>query len=307
MKKLFLILVVVGLAFASCTKVDTIVPKVAKVGSVEGLFKAVYGDISLAKDYVSPVVTYNIWSMYAVNSPFYGNQPFAYVKGDEFITGSAAQKWWAIDGNNPVGFASSQGVYSNLTPIENLRVMVEGQVGSTDAYLGILDFNPTYSGFPLNVQAFRLGDYLSIDATQLLAVPGIAGHVHIYVSYATGAFNIEATKVNKAFDTNSSFGFSNLVYDAPTTYPSVFEVTTAGEVVVYSGYDKKVTGTVTVTVVTTEPSGLTGTSTATATASGAGKGLKLTLTTTKVGWFDSATIGLTDTDITLTSTEVPVN
>jgi hypothetical protein len=39
----------------------------------------------------------------------------------------------------------------------------------------------------------------------------------------------------------------------------------------------------------------------------AGKGTELVLTTTKVGWYDSATIGVNDKDITVETIEVPIN
>src|ERR1035437_7404111 len=90
------------------------------------------------------------WIMYAKNSPFYGDQPFALVKGLEFVTGSAANIWWKTDGNNPVSFDASQGVYSNLTPVEPVRLIMETKdVSGAVDYLGILDFDPTQAQFPL--------------------------------------------------------------------------------------------------------------------------------------------------------------
>ena len=55
-------------------------------------------NISVVKDldpFAAPVAVTRNWIMYAKNSPFYGNQPFALVKGLEFVTGSAANIWWS--------------------------------------------------------------------------------------------------------------------------------------------------------------------------------------------------------------------
>ena len=111
-----------------------------------------------------------ISSIEVVSSSFYPTeQPFALIKGLEFITGSAANIWWSTNGNNPVSFAASQAVYSNLTPAEPVRLIMEGysQTDSRPAYLGIIDFDPTQTQFPLTVVSKSLGDVLIVNADAL--------------------------------------------------------------------------------------------------------------------------------------------
>ena len=173
MKKLFFILAIVSLVAFGCTKTETDSPVVKKVGVIPGSFNAQYGDISLAKDYVQPLTAWNVWTML--------RQDKSLVNGTEFITGSAAQLWWSVPSNNPVTFSSSTSVYSNLTPDENVRLILEAQdVNYKDAYLGIVDFNPNSTNFPLNVKAYRLGDYLGINADALFNLPG-ANLIYLFV------------------------------------------------------------------------------------------------------------------------------
>ena len=165
------------------------------VGTVNGSFVAQDASIKITKDLDPSQLATRNWIMYAKNSPFYGNQPFALVKGNEFITGSTAQQWWSKDGNNPVSFAASKAVYSNLTPAEPVRLIMEGY-GSDNptlaAYLGILDFDPTAAQFPLAVTSKSLGDKLIVNAEVLTSKPG-GDLISISVSFQAATVNLQAT------------------------------------------------------------------------------------------------------------------
>src|ERR1035437_4847981 len=96
-----LIAIVMLVGLTNCKK-DTENTSVTKyVGTVNGSFVAQDASIKVNKDLAPDQLVTRNWLMYAKNSPFYPGQPFALVKGLEFITGSAAQQWWSKDGNNP--------------------------------------------------------------------------------------------------------------------------------------------------------------------------------------------------------------
>ena len=229
---LSLIAVVMLVGLTNCKK-DTENTSVTKyVGTVNGSFVAQDASIKVKKDLDPSLLVTRNWIMYAKNSPFYGNQPFALVKGLEFITGSAAQQWWSKDGNNPVSFAASQAVYSNLTPAEPVRLIMEGY-GSDNptlaAYLGILDFDPTAAQFPLAVTSKSLGDKLIVNADGLTSKPG-GDLISVSVSFQAATVNLQATETTmqlSSFNEGQQTGvtgaldFNNIVYNTPVSYSSI--------------------------------------------------------------------------------------
>src|SRR5674476_314955 len=254
---LCLIAVVMLVGLTNCKK-DTENTSVTKyVGTVNGSFVAQDASIKVKKDLDPSLLVTRNWIMYAKNSPFYGNQPFALVKGLEFITGSAAQQWWSKDGNNPVSFAASQAVYSNLTPAEPVRLIMEGY-GSDNptlaAYLGILDFDPTAAQFPLAVTSKSLGDKLIVNAEGLTSKPG-GDLISVSVSFQAATVNLQATETTmqlSPFNEGQQTGvtgaldFNNIVYNTPVPYSSI--PVGHGDCVVWSESAKKIQGTITITI-----------------------------------------------------------
>src|ERR1035437_7443176 len=193
---LTLIAVVMLVGLTNCKK-DTEKTSVTKyIGTVNGSFVAQDASIKVNKDLDPSQLSTRTWIMYAKNSPFYNNQSFALVTGKEFITGSAAQQWWAVPANNPISFAANQAVYSNLTPAEPVRLIMEGY-GSDNptlaAYLGILDFDPTAAQFPLAVTSKSLGDKLIVNADGLTKLPG-GDLISVTVSYRSARVDLQATE-----------------------------------------------------------------------------------------------------------------
>lgn len=252
------------------------------------------------------------WTMYAKNSSFYGTQFLALVKGDEFITGSAAYNFWSTAGNNPVTFDISQAVYSNLTPDEDLRLVTETRLEKTNplspiAYLGVIDFNPGKAQFPLTINSFRLGDILQINADALTNKPG-GQNLVIKVKFNKKPIDLTATETQTSFtgvNVNApggqEFKWDDIKYGSQV---AVAETTIGtGLVTLLDNYVDKVFD-VTITITETG-SGLSVEKNVTAFS--AGQGMKLVLSTDKIGWYDSATMGFNDKDITVTQVTVPIN
>ena len=327
MKRIVLILAVVfmtAIVFNSCKKQDNVVNPQTKeyVNTIAGSFVAQEGDITLKSADLNKVT--RTWSMYAVNSPFYGAASivpnYSLVDGREFITGSAAYNFWSSTSpvNNPVSFNISQDnqVYSNLTPNEDLRCVLETKnLADEVIYLGMIDFKPSLASFPMTVNGFRLGDKLTIDASALYALPG-GNRISISVNFTTKAVNLPATK--KAAITGAStqpsgtaFQWSDVVYGGTNTQDVVLPYnTSAGQFELYNELSGKVTGDVTITVTDSGSplSGPTGGYNVHVTIPNeAGIGHALTLSTTKIGWFDGDFIHFFDTDISVNTIPVPVN
>jgi hypothetical protein len=321
---LTLISVVMLVGLTNCKK-DTENTSVTKyVGTVNGSFIAKDASIKVNKDLAPDQLVTRNWIMYAKNSPFYGNQTFALVKGLEFIQGSAANIWWSTNGNNPVSFAASQAVYSNLTPAEPVRLIMEGysQTDPRPAYLAIIDFDPTQAQFPLTVVSKSLGDVFIVNADALYNLPG-GNLLTITATYNGYPVDIQATEKklqlsaasgSLATGVTGAFDFSDIVYGAGSIYNPVTEPVGHGDCLLASDIATKVMGDIIITI-TEAPSpsspGVNGSVihlTVPASAVGLpGFGTKLVLTTTKLGWYDSTTIGVTDNDIKINTTYVPVN
>lgn len=291
MKNLFFLCIVIGLMLIDCTKTDNDALTTKKVGAIEGSFTAQYNDISIAKSYSPPVINWSALTLLRKDGSM--------VDGSELITGSVAWNWWHTgSGRNGIGQPANQLSFPGwLLPDEDLRVVYSVQNGNADyIYYGSVDFNPGTVQFPLTVKAYRLGDYLSIDATQLLSLPGYS-NLHISVSYSLVPLDYEATK-HKPWTPTIPFGFDDLQYgnvNGTTSTP----ITTPGEVVLYSGFTQKVKGNVVITVQCDDIS-----ITKIVPASEVGKGMALKLTTTKVGWYDSATATFNDNDIQVNTQEI---
>jgi hypothetical protein len=317
---LTLIAVVMLVGLTNCKK-DTEKTSVTKyIGTVNGSFVAQDASIKVNKDLDPSQLSTRTWIMYAKNSPFYGNQPFALVKGNEFITGSAAQQWWSKDGNNPVSFAASQAVYSNLTPAEPVRLIMEGYGSDSPkaAYLGILDFDPTAAQFPLAVTSKSLGDKLIVNADGLTSKPG-GDLISVSVSFQAARVDLQATETRSQLSSGTNeglatgvtgaFDFSDIVYNTPEPYYPI--PVGHGDCNVWNDYATKIQGTITLTI-TFAPSpsapGVSGSSIQLTTpAAGPGQYKKIVLTTSKLGWYDSATIGVNDQDISVDVTNISVD
>jgi hypothetical protein len=305
----------------NCKK-DTENTSVTKyVGTVNGSFVAQDASIKVNKDLDPSLLVTRNWIMYAKNSPFYGNQPFALVKGKEFITGSAAQQWWSKDGNNPVSFAANQAVYSNLTPAEPVRLIMEGYGSDSPAlaaYLGVLDFDPTATQFPLAVTSKSLGDKLIVNADGLTSKPG-GSSISVSVSFQAASVDLQATETKSqlssgpneglATGVTGSLDFSDIVYSTPQQYSSI--PVGSGDCTVWSESAKKIQGTITITITfppLSSAPGVPGSSVQLTTqAAGPGQFLKIVLSTPKLGWYDSATIGVNDQDISIKPIEISVD
>ena len=318
---LALIAVVMLVGLTNCVK-ENLGSSTKYVGTVNGSFNTQDVNISVSKSldpFAPPVAHTRNWIMYAINSPFYPEQQFALIKGLEFVTGSAAQIWWSTDGNNPISFGGDQLVYSNLTPAEPVRLIMETKDNNNNvAYLGILDFNPTKAQFPLTVVGKRLGDVVTLNTDALTKLPG--ANLTITANFQLAVVDVAATELRpllspatsgNATGVTGALDFSDILYGSPMT--TVVTVGN-GDFPLYYGIDKKVFGDIIITITEAPSSSSPGVSgsvivlTVPASAVGiAGKSTKITLTTSKLGWYDSSTINMSDTDIQVNIINVPVN
>ena len=294
---LSLIAVVMLVGLTNCKK-DTENTSVTKyVGTVNGSFKAQDGDITFKSYPDAPLGVTRTWTMYRHNLG-----GFERVDGSEFITGSIAYEFWNNSANNPISFAASQSVYSNLTPIEDLRLVSEtkDKDGNT-AYMGIIDFNPSNlggQGFPLTIKGYRAGTVLVVNTDALTSLPGGMG-LAITLTYNLQPIDIEQTK---KITYGAPFDFSQFAHGIPVPTTTVAG---PGNFVVYDGLDKHILGDIQLKIVVdgNEAKAFL----VTLPAIQYGKGMLVKLTTTKIGWYDSATVGITDNDINVETTEVPIN
>jgi copper chaperone CopZ len=251
------------------------------------------------------LVSQNMY-MYTSNVTFYSitpSNPFELVRGLEFLVGSAGQQWWSITANNPASFPANQSVYSNLTPDENVRVVVEGtSADSKIAYIGANDFNPNAAQFPLNIKQYRLGDYLSIYAYAITSLPGVTS---VSVSFDTKAIDLPATRIGSITGAGNTLCFDDIKLGTLITNHTVIIPNLQGSFDLYYDVLDKVVGNIVITIsaggnpvaITLPP----------ISATALGHGMNISLSTAKVGWFDSATMQMTPADIDVTTTYVSVN
>jgi hypothetical protein len=321
---LTLIAVVMLVGLTNCKKETDNASVTKYVGTVNGSFIPKDVNFSVSKTFdpfAAPIANTRNWIMYAKNSPFYGYQDFALVKGLEFVTGSAANIWWKTDGNNPVSFAASQGVYSNLTPVEPVRLIMETKdVSGAVAYLGILDFDPTAAQFPLTVTGKRLGDVVTLNTDALTKLPG--ANLTITANFQLADVNVSRTELRLSLSpatgenttgVTGAFDFNDIYYDPRV--PNVVTIPNgSGDFSLYSGVGKKAFGDIVITITEAPSSSSPGVNgsvivlTVPASAVGiAGKSTKITLSTSKLGWYDSSTINVSDVDITVNTVNLNLN
>lgn len=303
---MLLVAVVMMLGLTNCKKdlKESTPVSTQYVDAIDASFIPQDINVSVAKSlpFDAPVAANRTWSMYAKNSPFYSNAAFALINGSEFIHGSAAQIWWSTN-PNPVSFPASQQVYSNLTPDENVRLVMETKdADSKVAYLGVVDFNPPYAQFPLTVIGKRLGDAVTLNTNALTSLPGAA--LTITATFDLRPINLADTKLGSL--AGSSLEFSDIKYNdaIPTTV-----TVGSGDFVLYSGYDAKVFGRIDIKI-TQAASQSTPETTFHVYVDGLGtpgKSTKMTMSTTKVGWYDSSTANMGDINIDVNEVSINLN
>ena len=320
MKKLTFILAVaimMAVTFVACNKKsdDVMKPEKQYVNVIAGSFVAHEGDITLKSADLTKVT--RTWTMYTNNPAFYTPNYWSLVNGREFITGSAAYNFWSNSANNPVSFDVSQdgSVYSNLTPDESLRCVLETKNSNHEVvYLGIVDFDPTTASFPMTVNGFRLGDKLTINADKLFNLPG-GDRISITAAFNLSPVKLSETELGPITGTSTApdgkqFQWSDVVYGTPVAQSVAVTKTNGTPIELYDGLASKVFGSVTITVTDngSAKTGPTGGYIVTIDLNSiAGKGHALTLNTSKIGWYDSDFIQFNETDITVTDISVDVN
>jgi hypothetical protein len=309
------LIAIVAVFFVSCnkdlgsSKDQTTVSK-NYVSSVVGSFIPKEGDITLKNANLTKVT--RTWTMLTNNSAFYPSGVWSLVTGKEFIANSAAYNFWSVSTNNPASFPAETQVYSNLTPDEDLRCILETKnLANEVVYLGIVDFKPSKASFPMTVNGFRLGDVLTINADKLFNLPG-GNRIAITATFKLSKIDLTATKAAVLTGTSTTpagkqFQWSDVVYGLDE---SMLVNVGAGTVTLYDGLAGKVKGEVIITV-TDNGSPLTGPtggySVKVDLSNQSGKGHALTLNTTKIGWYDSDFITFSDTNITVDNVPVDVN
>jgi len=263
---------------------------------VSGLFVPQDGDISFLK--AAPAVGGHQINCYDKKV---GENAWTPINGNEFMPGSEAATDWStyvIDGA-PWWFAGQ--VRITYCPVLPMRVVVkatEGGYGTTPSYLGIWDGTPSTSTFPITVPDRRLGDKLTLNTDALKALPGYT-NLSFTISYTKSVIDVNQTAITSPSTQN---GWPTYVYGS--TVPVIDQVVNpgAGDIVIYDGLDAKITGNLVIkihvdnTTITMSP----------IPASDISKGMAIVATTTKVGWYDSGTINITENDITTTTVQVVV-
>ena len=302
---LTLIAVVMLVGLTNCTKnlKDTTPVSKQYVDAVVASFNVVQGVEITTKDLTPtiPLVSQNMY-MLTSNANFYtltSQNSYVPVRGLEFLTGSAGQVFWSNTANNPASFPFGTGVISNLTPAENVRVVVEGSdANSKVAYIGAIDLNSITANFPLNITQYRLGDFLSINTDGLSSL----GAINVNVSFDTKAIDLPATRAGGIVSGNE-LNFGDIKLGIATTNHSVLVSVSPVTVDLYNDVLDKVVGNINITITA-------GTQVLTLTpipATLMGHGMSIVLKTYKVGSFDSATMVMTQADIDVTTTSVTVN
>jgi len=316
MKKVRILLVAivaVMLVFVSCSKIDedAVNPNggIDKVNIFNGSYVVKNGN-GLTMKSSNLDVTQITWTMLAINSPYYpaAERPLALVKGKECITGLDANNWWSADGNNPVTFPIQPGVYSNLTPDEDLQLIAETKNAQGEVvYLAIKSFNPDANSFPLNMNGFQLGDKDYVDVSDIAAMAG-SQYFTIKADFDVYPVNIEATKwkvypIDAVTGIGTEFGWSDIVYDAANkVHYSVNIPVTSTPTEIYNSLAGKIMGNVTVTISESAHSGASASSVSlTKAAAGPGEGATFVVSSGKTGTFDSQTITWHNTPITMTT------
>jgi hypothetical protein len=293
MKKLSSIFVVALMAVTlfSCNKKDDVVAPQQYASFVSGQFLANDGDITLKS---APLVGGHVFDFYKKADPW------SLIDGSEFLPGSAPALDWTGNFEGKYWFAAGQGIWCTYCPVLPLRVVIkatEGAQGSTVSYLGIKDVTPNAASFPITVQDRRLGDKLTLNTDALTALPGYT-NLSFSVSYDKSIIDIDQTAMTSPA---TDVSWPEYKYSGVASVVDQL-VTGAGDVTVYDGLDAKITGTITIKINVDNT-----TITKTVDASELGHGMAITLKTTKVGWYDSGIIGITDTDVETLKVDIDIN
>ncbi|MDA3802639.1 MAG: hypothetical protein PF488_01935 [Patescibacteria group bacterium] len=295
MKKIsliFTVAIIMAVAFVACNKEDNVMPK-QFASVVSGEFIPSDTDVFLKS---APDIGGYLFDAYDIK---HGASVYSRIDGSEFFPGSAAQLDW--DGSTTVWFSSTQPVYITYCPVLPMKVVltaVEGDEISTPSYLGIWAGTPDEARFPIPVLVRRLGDVLTLNIDALTSLPGYT-NMSFDVEYTESVINLPATI---EATTSTASGWPNYQYSGTSSVTESFDATTgSGDQTVYEGLDAKVTGTITITI------HVDGIDIAVQTdATDLGKGMNMILTTTRVGWYNSGTIGITEDDINIDTRNIPV-
>lgn len=298
MKKLislFVIALMAVVVFNSCNKKDIYDPR-SDVKVIAGEFVPQDGDITFLKS--APTVGGHQINCYdkKVGSP----TVWSVVNGTEFLPGSAPALDWASYVIDSPTWWFSGGVYITYCPVLPMRVVIkatQGGYSTTPSYLGIWDGTPSQASFPIHVQDRRLGDKLTLNANALKALPGYT-NLSFTVSYDKSVIDVNGTATTSG---NTDAGWPTYVYSSTVNVANQV-VTGTDDMTVYDGLDSKITGNIVITIhVDATTIVLTGIP-----ASSLGHGMAITLLTTKVGWYNSGVITITENDITPTVVTVTI-
>ena len=298
MKRIVLILAVVfmtAIVFNSCKKQESVSPEKTYAKTIAGNISIQNGDVTLK----SAPVGANQWLyMYKQVTPA---PTFALVNGSEFLTGSAPAIFWSTSGNNPGTFPVGTSVYSNYTPAIPVRMVAKTVDGSSvPAYLGIWDGTPSVASFPVTIYGKRLGDVLTVNTDALTALPGYAS-MSFDVVYTKSIIDVSGTMVSSPATGPTTWPVYS--YSSNPLVTATLDATKSlGARPVYDGLDAKITGTI---VINIHVDGIT--ISVNTPAADMGHGLAITLLTSKIGWYDSGTMTITQDDITVDATNLTVN
>lgn len=286
-------IVAVMLMFASCKKEvnNSTKQEYAKFVSGEVLIKE--GDVSLKS--VPVGITRYLYTYKGVVGSL------ALVDGSEFLPESAANIFWlSSSNNNPSNFLANVSVHSSYIPAMQIRMIAKTvDVSSKPAYLGIWDGIPTAASFPITIQGRRLGDVLTLNTDALTALPGYT-NMSFDVVYTKSLIDVNQTALTSPITTTD---WPVYVYSSSSTTTTTLDATKNGGLrTIYDDVDAKITGTITINIHVDNTI-----ITVTTPAPVLGHGLALTLKTTKIGWYDSATMGITDQPITVDSRDLTIN
>ena len=299
MKKLILICAVAFMAASmfSCKKTtDDVVVQKQYANAISGQFIPQDGDVFLKS---APAVGGHQINCFDKK---FGETDWSVVNGTEFLPGSAPALDWAGYAIDNPSWWFSGGVYITYCPVLPMRVVLKatvGGAGTTPSYLGIWDGTPSASSFPITVVDRRLGDVLTLNTDALTALPGYA-NMSFDVSYTKYIIDVNQTALTSPVTTAA---WPVYVYSSNSDVTKNLNATqNLGDRTIYDGLDAKIIGDITIKIHVDNT-----TLTVKTSALGIGHGLKLVLSTTKVGWYNSGVIGVTEKDIDITTVDVPVN
>lgn len=217
---------------------------------------------------------------------------------EQFLPNCDAFNYWGNPDNNPKWFTASSSISIPYWPKTNTRFVVRTTTGNADsqiAYMGITDVvSPTADGFGVKVRTCRLGDFLSVK-NSLKKYRGCE-KIQITVTYTKSLIDIE-----KTIQTSPATGTSWLqyAYQDKTQEVSSQSVIGDGDVVMYEGFDAKITGTIYINLTINSK-----TKTLPITAAELGHGLAINVDSKKLDYNNSGQIDITNCDITIDKRDI---